>query len=142
MLCDVVKLITLFGKLRLQSATLHDSKCQPISHTLPTATAKEGANNIPHLHSHHNVISDILDGFNVNEITTLCFIDLQKCFDTIDHSILLKKLNMYGFTGTTLNWFKNYLTGRKQCVNTNGFISTLIFVWEFPKDLYWDQFSF
>ncbi len=45
----------------------------------------------------HKLICDILDGFNENEITTTCFIDLQKCFEIIDHSILLKKLKMYGF---------------------------------------------
>ena len=38
----------------------------------------------------------------------MCFIDLQKGFDSIDHSILLKKLEMYGFNGVTYTWFKNY----------------------------------
>ena len=40
----------------------------------------------------------VLDGFNDNEMTALCFIDLSKCFDTIDHTILVKKLHMYGIT--------------------------------------------
>ena len=74
----------------------------------------------------HRVISDILDGFNENEITAMCFIDLQKCFDTIDHSILLTKLHMYGFNGTTLKWFSNYLTCRKQCVKLNGITSSFL----------------
>jgi hypothetical protein len=52
------------------------------------------------------VISEVLEGFNENEITTMCFIDLQKCFDTIDHSILLNKLNMYGFNGVTFTFLK------------------------------------
>jgi retron-type reverse transcriptase len=57
----------------------------------------------------------------------LCvFIDLQKCFDTIDHSILLNKLNMYGFNGVTFTWFKNYLNCRKQCVKINGYTSTYL----------------
>ena len=43
----------------------------------------------------HKVLCDILEGFNENEVTALCFIDLQKCFDTIDHSILIRKLQLY-----------------------------------------------
>ena len=72
------------------------------------------------------VISDILDGFNENDITTMCFIDLQKCFDTIDHSILLQKLQIYGFKGITYDWFKNYLHCRKQCVYSNGMKSSFL----------------
>ena len=64
------------------------------------------------------VISDILDGFNENDITTMCFIDLQKYFDTINHSILLHKLQIYGFKGITYDWFKNYLHCRKQWANS------------------------
>ena len=54
----------------------------------------------------HRVICDILDGINENDITAICFIDLKKCFDTIDHTILFKKLQMYGFRGTTHAWFE------------------------------------
>ena len=65
----------------------------------------------------HKVVCDIL-GFNENEVTALCFIDLQKCFETIDHSILLRKLQLYGtcVKGITLDWFCNFLEYRKQCV--------------------------
>ena len=54
------------------------------------------------------------------------FIDLSKCFDTIDHTILIKKLHMYGITGTTLKWFKHYLNSRKQCVTLKGLTSSYI----------------
>ena len=39
------------------------------------------------------------------------------------HSILLKKLKKLGVTGTALEWFKSYLSDRKQCVDINGKIS-------------------
>ena len=39
----------------------------------------------------HKIIIDSLDSFNENEITDICFTDLTKCLDTIDHDILLTK---------------------------------------------------
>ena len=47
--------------------------------------------------------------------------DLQKAFDTVDHQILLSKLNYYDIQGIPNNWFKSYLSNRKQFVSINGY---------------------
>ena len=53
------------------------------------------------------------------------FVDLQKSFDTVDHQILLAKLNHYGIRGASNDWFKSYLSNRNQHVSINGFDSGL-----------------
>ena len=51
------------------------------------------------------------------------FIDLKKAFDTVNHSILLRKPEHYGIRGIPLQWFHSYLSNRKQYVSVNGFPS-------------------
>ena len=49
--------------------------------------------------------------------------DLQKALDTVDHEILLCKLHYYGIRGESSNWFKSYLSNRKQFVSIYGYDS-------------------
>ena len=51
------------------------------------------------------------------------FIDLKKAFDTVDHNILLHKLDYCGFRGVINIWFSSYLQGRIQTTQIDSYIS-------------------
>ena len=57
--------------------------------------------------------------------TSVTFIDLKKAFDTVNHEILAKKLQIYGIRGKELLWFKSYLSHRKQYCKVSGKLSGL-----------------
>ena len=51
-----------------------------------------------------------------DEIVGTVLIDVSKAFDSIDHSLLLKKLDAYGVEDVEMTWFADYLSGKKQRV--------------------------
>ena len=57
-----------------------------------------------------------LKALDNGELVGVIFVDFRKAFDLVDHNILLKKLEIYQFSQVTLNWFKSYLSERKQIV--------------------------
>ena len=76
-------------------------------------------------HALLDLTEDIRNALDNNIFAVGIFIDLQKAFDTVDHNILLKKLVYYGIRGIANDWFRSYLTNRKQYVTIAGIKSEL-----------------
>ena len=70
------------------------------------------------------VFNDILCDLDNRKMTLLALLDLSAAFDTLDHAILLKRLELsFGIKGSALSWFKSYLATRSQSVQIGKTIS-------------------
>ena len=72
-----------------------------------------------------NLIEKITNSLDNMKAVISVFIDIMKAFDTIDHTILLQKLNHYGIRGIVNQWIYSYLSYRKQYVQIKGTKSSL-----------------
>ena len=71
-------------------------------------------------------MNHVSNALNKKKHCIAIFCDLRKAFDTVDHEILFKKLERLGICGSTLKWFKSYLSERKQFVSIDGVLSDLL----------------
>ena len=76
-------------------------------------------------HAIHHSVNIIRDALADKKHVIAVFVDLSKAFDTIDHKILLSKLERYGIRGTANNLINDYLSRRTQYVSTLGESSEL-----------------
>ena len=73
------------------------------------------------------IFSDILDAADSAPVTLLGFLDLSAAFDTVDHDILLTRVQKsYGVSGTALAWISSFIQGRQQSVTFNDHQSARI----------------
>ena len=77
-------------------------------------------------HATLDFIKTVEEAIESNQYAIGIFCDLSKAFDTLNHDILLKKLDHYGIRGTANLWFKSYLSERRQYVELNGKTSSAL----------------
>ena len=75
--------------------------------------------------AHMLLVDTLIQALQKGEFVIGVFLEFSKVFDTVDHSILLLKLQHYGIRGTALNWFKSYLENRRQYVTYNNIKSEM-----------------
>lgn len=91
-----------------------------------------------------DLYSKIIQALDKGEYACSVFLDFAKAFDTVNHKILLKKLENYGIRGIANKWFESYLTNRYQTVRIGDtfYLKKNLSLVEYHKEVYLDLFSF
>ena len=76
----------------------------------------------------NSLVSNIVKCLENQEVGFCILLDFAKAFDTVNHEVLLKKLEFYGIRGVALDWFKSYLSDRMQCTEIGNFQSKLSYI--------------
>ena len=79
-------------------------------------------------HALMSMTQQIKDTIEKGNLAVGVFVDFQKAFDTVNHKILLRKLQHYGIRGLALNWFSSYLDKRMQYVSIGNNASTTEYI--------------
>ena len=64
-----------------------------------------------------------LKGIDDKKLTACVLLDMSKAFDSVDHQILLRKIQSIGASTSALKWFNSYLTNRYQVVRIHSSVS-------------------
>ena len=76
----------------------------------------------------NSLVSNIVKCLENQEVGFCILLDFAKAFDTVNHEILLNKLEHYGIRGIALDWFKSYLSDRMQCTEIGNTQSKLSYI--------------
>ena len=72
------------------------------------------------------MIDSWVDAIDNEQMAGVCLLDMSAAFDLVEHNLLLKKMEVYGFSMDVLDWFSSYLANRQQCVSVNGSLSKFL----------------
>lgn len=73
-----------------------------------------------------DLVEHITERTDKNNYPVGVFLDFSKAFDTINHRLLMKKMERYGFRGLVSTWVQSYIEDRKQFVQINEISSDLM----------------
>lgn len=82
------------------------------------------------------VTNDIIKSLDSKQHYVVLFVDLSKAFDSVGHELLLQKLSCIGLREMALNWFKNYLSERTQCLSRKLYLSPTYSQQRCPAGIY------
>src|SRR6218665_1678637 len=116
-LCYFEKIMEKIMYDRLNNYIVQNNFLHPLQHGFQTGHSTEMAL--------MNLQDKITEAIDKNEFSLGIFIDLAKAFDTVDHIILIGKLQKYGIRELQLEWYKSYLDQGLQCVSSNEVRSNL-----------------
>jgi hypothetical protein len=70
-----------------------------------------------------SIVDKINEATDHHDYACGVFLDLSKAFDTVNHNILIKKLEFYGVQGLANKWFSSYLSNRRQFICVDNILS-------------------
>ena len=83
----------------------------------------ESQSGFRHKHSCQTALIKLIDSWmesiDNGDMIGALFLDFRKAFDLVDHSILMKKLSIYKFRPSTIQWFNSYLSNRQQVIESD-----------------------
>ena len=75
------------------------------------------------------VYNDLLLAADEGQVSAVCLLDLTAALDTVDHDLLLSRLErQFGLRGTVLQWFRSYLSRRSFRVLCGGSMSSIVYI--------------
>jgi len=86
------------------------------------------------------VIADVLCAADRGEVSLLCMLDLSAAFDTVDHNILIERLQQsFGVQGLALSWIQSFLCDRSQVVSYADVLSSsiILVLWRAARQYTW-----
>ena len=115
--------LPVFSKI-FERLTLNRMDCFITRHNILTSCQFGFRKGFSTTHAVIKLLSNIVQAYHQKIYSACFFLDLRKAFDTVNHELLIKKLEHYGFRGQCSEYLRSYFDNRKQYVHVNGYDSS------------------